>query len=359
MAPPAPTSLTGVLERIIFFNEENHYTIAEFRPDADRAADPAAKVTIVGALPGVECGETLHLDGPEALALAHEKAWGDAAGRPFCFVLLQFNTPEVTARCVASIRRLEASGRRIHIVIVDNASSTDAIARTKALFGAMPDVSLLFNRENLGFARGNNVGYRHAREVLGADFIAVLNNDTVIEDPAFVAKCVALFRKWSYSVLGPDIVTPDGRHENPWNDFVYDAASWGSLQQLFERQREAYRTCGKAEFRRLGSRSPGAREILDPVLQGAAYVFSPVFTRDRPRPFDDRTFLYGEEFLLAADCLLAGHPMLYSSELAIAHEEGVSTRSIPDDQKIMRGYDGAIGGIALARSRIERHAAAA
>ena len=63
MAPPAPTSLTGVLERIIFFNEENHYTIAEFRPDAVNPKDPEAKVTIVGALPGVECGETLHLDG--------------------------------------------------------------------------------------------------------------------------------------------------------------------------------------------------------------------------------------------------------------------------------------------------------
>jgi len=63
VASPAPTSLTGVLERIIFFNEENHYTIAEFRPDAVNPADPAAKVTIVGALPGVECGETLHLEG--------------------------------------------------------------------------------------------------------------------------------------------------------------------------------------------------------------------------------------------------------------------------------------------------------
>ena len=63
MAPPAPSSLTGVLERIIFFNEENHYTIAEFRPDAVNPKDPEAKVTIVGALPGVECGETLHLDG--------------------------------------------------------------------------------------------------------------------------------------------------------------------------------------------------------------------------------------------------------------------------------------------------------
>jgi exodeoxyribonuclease V alpha subunit len=63
VASPAPSSLTGVLERIIFFNEENHYTIAEFRPEAQGTDDPAAKVTIVGALPGVECGETLHLQG--------------------------------------------------------------------------------------------------------------------------------------------------------------------------------------------------------------------------------------------------------------------------------------------------------
>ena len=90
---PAAT-LTGVLERIIFLNEENHYTIAEFRPDEKSAppfpaksaasatpapslpggrepaiaSPPAAKsrpdlVTIVGALPGVECGETLQLTG--------------------------------------------------------------------------------------------------------------------------------------------------------------------------------------------------------------------------------------------------------------------------------------------------------
>jgi exodeoxyribonuclease V alpha subunit len=58
-----PASLTGVVERIIFLNEENHYTIAEFRPDAAPAKDAEARVTIVGALPGVECGETLHLTG--------------------------------------------------------------------------------------------------------------------------------------------------------------------------------------------------------------------------------------------------------------------------------------------------------
>jgi exodeoxyribonuclease V alpha subunit len=56
-----------VLERIIFLNEENHYTIAELRPETpsnpgtpDRRPD---LITIIGPLPGVECGETLHLTG--------------------------------------------------------------------------------------------------------------------------------------------------------------------------------------------------------------------------------------------------------------------------------------------------------
>jgi exodeoxyribonuclease V alpha subunit len=50
----------------MFLNEENHYTIAEFRPDEPEAPGSrtkAATVTIVGQLPGVECGETLHLTG--------------------------------------------------------------------------------------------------------------------------------------------------------------------------------------------------------------------------------------------------------------------------------------------------------
>lgn len=50
--------LVGVLERIIFFNEENHYCIAEVRSEAR-----AGLVTVTGALPGVQCGETLRLEG--------------------------------------------------------------------------------------------------------------------------------------------------------------------------------------------------------------------------------------------------------------------------------------------------------
>ncbi|HWA85531.1 MAG TPA: ATP-dependent RecD-like DNA helicase [Opitutus sp.] len=66
-SPVSPqSSLTGVVERIIFLNEENHYTIAELRPEPRPDDPPKSRpepVTIVGPLPGVECGETLHLTG--------------------------------------------------------------------------------------------------------------------------------------------------------------------------------------------------------------------------------------------------------------------------------------------------------
>lgn len=50
--------LVGVLERIIYFNDENHYCIGEFRDNKTE------KTTIItGALPSVQCGETLELHG--------------------------------------------------------------------------------------------------------------------------------------------------------------------------------------------------------------------------------------------------------------------------------------------------------
>ncbi len=56
--PVGGDSLRGVLERIIFFNEENHYCIAELRDE-----DNNRSITVTGAMPNVQCGECLRLTG--------------------------------------------------------------------------------------------------------------------------------------------------------------------------------------------------------------------------------------------------------------------------------------------------------
>jgi GT2 family glycosyltransferase len=57
---------------------------------------------------------------------------------------------------------------------VDNGSANDSVARIRA---ARPDILLLENSKNLGFAGGNNVGIRHAL-THGAEYVWLLNNDT-------------------------------------------------------------------------------------------------------------------------------------------------------------------------------------
>jgi hypothetical protein len=60
------------------------------------------------------------------------------------------------------------------VIVVDNGSTDDSVARLRT---AHPDILLLENAKNLGFAGGNNVGVRYALSQ-GPDYIWLLNNDT-------------------------------------------------------------------------------------------------------------------------------------------------------------------------------------
>jgi GT2 family glycosyltransferase len=90
-------------------------------------------------------------------------------------ILLNYNGPRDTIECVESLRK--SSFRDFDIVVVDNASSDSSVA---ALRAGYPDITLIVNDHNLGFAGGNNVGIRHALQ-RGSKFMLLLNNDTTVD----------------------------------------------------------------------------------------------------------------------------------------------------------------------------------
>lgn len=53
--------IEGVIERIVFFNDENFYCIASMRPTSKGA--PRGTVTITGTMPSLQCGETVLVKG--------------------------------------------------------------------------------------------------------------------------------------------------------------------------------------------------------------------------------------------------------------------------------------------------------
>jgi GT2 family glycosyltransferase len=87
-------------------------------------------------------------------------------------IVLNWNGASDTVECLRSLRECTYTERSI--LVVDNGSTDDSVSRISNLF---PDVGLLKNDRNLGFAGGNNVGIQYALDQR-ADFVWLLNNDT-------------------------------------------------------------------------------------------------------------------------------------------------------------------------------------
>lgn len=90
-------------------------------------------------------------------------------------IILIWNHLEDTIECLDSV--IQTDYPNFSIVIVDNASTDGSAAYIQEHY---PETTIIKNQENLGYAEGNNVGMRYALEQK-ADYIFILNNDTVIK----------------------------------------------------------------------------------------------------------------------------------------------------------------------------------
>jgi hypothetical protein len=93
-------------------------------------------------------------------------------------IVVNWNRAEDTLRCLASLRA--STGVDLSIVVVDNASSDGSCA---AITLAYPDVEIIRNERNLGFAEGNNVAIRRLVS-RGVPYLLLLNNDALVAPDA-------------------------------------------------------------------------------------------------------------------------------------------------------------------------------
>lgn len=89
-------------------------------------------------------------------------------------IIVTYNGLRWYDRCFESLRN---SKLPTNTIVIDNASSDNTVKYIKENF---PEVHLIESKENLGFAKANNIGIRKAYED-GADFVFLLNQDAWIE----------------------------------------------------------------------------------------------------------------------------------------------------------------------------------
>jgi GT2 family glycosyltransferase len=92
-------------------------------------------------------------------------------------VVLNWNGGDETLACLESLGKLRAP--RPTMILADNGSSDGSVERALQLH---PDLVVLRHGSNLGYAGGNNRALRHALDVLGADWVCLLNSDVIVAE---------------------------------------------------------------------------------------------------------------------------------------------------------------------------------
>lgn len=260
------------------------------------------------------------------------------------FVILHYKAKEITIQAVDAIQSICPDSTQFKIVIVDNGSPDGSGEELKKRYSEDNQITMLLSRDNLGFAKGNNLGYAYAKNTLQCEYICVMNNDVIISQREFVDMVETEFANSSFAVLGPHITLKDGsenviafdmptrkeliRDRKRYIHFVKHMKS--SLNRMWH-----YIDCGWnlfiLETRKLLHR--GA-EVMNPQeryenrrLHGCCLVFSPIYIEAFDDAFLPITFMYREEELLYLRVCKHGMKMVYNPELKVLHLEDMSTNS--------------------------------
>lgn len=262
------------------------------------------------------------------------------------FVILQYNTYELTMSCVQSIIKNIRDGN-YSVVIVDNASTNNAAEKISEYIEFnqyQGKVILLKSAENGGFAKGNNIGYRYAVNKLQSDYVVCINNDTEIYQEDFISKIEQIYKENKVAVIGPDIVTIDNRHQNPYRENGVTrkkAKNWKNKRfiwlmllyciRLFPRKISGilYNAVSRKKISMDKScQMYNDNKHKDVVLHGACMIFTPEYINTMKYAFCPYTFLYCEEDILFRILKKKKMHTLYTSGLKIIHKDGRTSASL-------------------------------
>lgn len=122
-------------------------------------------------------------------------------------IVLNWNGKEDTIECIDSL--VQITYPNYEIILVDNASTDGSAQYFRDHY---EEIKIIENRENLGFAEGNNVGIREALKQK-ANYILLLNNDTIV-DPSFLEDLIEVGESDdSIGILSPIIYYYDDRNK--------------------------------------------------------------------------------------------------------------------------------------------------
>lgn len=218
-------------------------------------------------------------------------------------IILNWNSAPDTLECLDSVIKAEMGAHDHEIVVVDNASTDGSADEIASRF---PQVNLVRNPANQGFAGGVNRGFEWALE-READFVILLNNDAVIEPDAFSRMVEFAITEDNVGAVTPLIRYYDDERE-VWHAGARVIRPFGRIQP----------------FDQALSSRPHRVQVFT-----ACCVLIPRGVLEQIGTFDERFFIYLEDTDLALRIHEAGYDTWLLPEATVYHKV---SRSFGGDQ---------------------------
>ena len=252
------------------------------------------------------------------------------------YVVLHYNVYKMTEECIESIKKIKDITSEI--VIIDNNSVNDSGLLLEKNYLGEKDIHVIRNSENVGFAKGNNIGYRYAKNVLNANIIVDMNNDILIHQNEFEDSLRSLALSKNVAVIAPKIINRKNENQNPMRkvrlttrslvkslvyNTIYESCCHNQISyRLFKavHTKRSERNFLKTEFER--------GEEYNVVPHGSCVIFLTEYINSTEFAFPPITFFYGEEDTLFDYLTIKRMKSMYTDKLMVYHMEKVSTNTI-------------------------------
>ncbi|WP_054942190.1 glycosyltransferase family 2 protein [Paenibacillus ihuae] len=231
-------------------------------------------------------------------------------------LILNYNTCRLTLDCIRSVYESDTN-YSYEIILIDNHSHDDSVEKISAEF---PDVLLIANSENVGFARGNNQGM----EVASGRYVLLLNSDTVIRRDTLETMVSFMDSRPDLGASGCKVILPDGSLDKACKrGFPTPSASFYyafGFSKLFP---------DKPKFNgyQLGYLDPDQAYPVDCLV--GAFMLLRRKTIDQVGGLDEEFFMYGEDLDWCYRIKEAGWGIYYYPQTSIIHLKGGSARRRP------------------------------
>jgi hypothetical protein len=240
-------------------------------------------------------------------------------------IIVNYNVRQFLENALTSVfRALE--GLDGEVIVVDNASDDGSVEMVRKKF---PAAQVLANRENLGFARANNLALTGAK----GRYFLLINPDTIVQEDTFRVMLEFFRTHPETGLAGCKILNPDGSFQlpcrrsfpTPWVAFtkVFGLSALFPQSRLFGRYNLTYL-------------DPDASYEVDAV--SGSFMMLTRAAYEKVGGLDESFFMYGEDLDWCYRVRQAGFAVHYVHSTQIVHFKGESTRrSNIDEVRVFYG----------------------